>query len=59
MRTITLEEHYASPGFITGAGRAFLERQRNSGPRGAKIFEMVQEVGARRIAEMDAAGIDM
>ena len=59
MRTITLEEHFASPGFIAGPGRSFLERLRNRGARGAKIFEQLQDVGDRRIAEMDAAGIDM
>ena len=59
LRTITLEEHFASPGFIAGPGRGFLERLRNRGARGVKIFEQLQDVGDRRIAEMDAAGIDM
>jgi predicted TIM-barrel fold metal-dependent hydrolase len=59
MRTITLEEHFASPAFDTGPGKQFMERMRNSGPRGPRICEMLQEVGDRRIAEMDAAGIDV
>jgi hypothetical protein len=59
MRTITLEEHFASPGFVTGPGKHFMERMRNSGPRGPRICEMLQEVGDRRIAEMDAARIDV
>jgi len=59
MKTITLEEHFASPGFIAGPGRGFIERLRNTGARGAKIFEQLQDVGDGRMAEMDAAGIDM
>jgi predicted TIM-barrel fold metal-dependent hydrolase len=59
LRTITLEEHFASPGFLAGPGRAFLERIRHRGSGGAKIFEQLQDVGAGRLAEMDAAGIDM
>ena len=59
MRTITLEEHYASPGFLAGPGRSFLERAAPPGNRMGRILEQVREVGAARIAEMDAAGIDM
>jgi len=59
MRTITLEEHFVSPGFLAGPGREFTERLRNSGPRGARICEQLQDVGDKRIAEMDSAGIDM
>ena len=59
MRTITLEEHFISPGFLTGPGREFSERLRNSGARGARIYEQLQDIGDKRIAEMDAAGIDM
>jgi uncharacterized protein len=59
MRTITLEEHFVSPGFLAGPGKTFLEQLRSRGPRGIKIGEDLQEVGNMRIAEMDAAGIDM
>jgi predicted TIM-barrel fold metal-dependent hydrolase len=59
MRTITLEEHFVSPGFLAGPGKEFTERLRNSGPRGAKIYGQLQDVGDKRVAEMDAAGIDM
>jgi predicted TIM-barrel fold metal-dependent hydrolase len=59
MRTITLEEHFASPGFLAGPGKEFTERLRNSGPRGAKIYEQLQDIGDKRVAEMDAAGIDV
>ncbi len=59
MRYITIEEHFASPAFLTGPGREFTERLRNSGARGARIVEQLQDLGSKRIAEMDAAGIDM
>jgi predicted TIM-barrel fold metal-dependent hydrolase len=59
LRTITLEEHFVSPGFITGPGRGFIEQLRSRGARGERIFEQLQDVGGGRIAEMDAAGIDM
>lgn len=59
MRTITLEEHFASPGFIAGPGRGFIEQLRGRGARGERIFEQLQDVGSGRMAEMDAAGIDM
>jgi len=59
MRTITLEEHFASPGFIAGPGRGFIEQRRNRGARGERIFAQLQDVGSGRMAEMDAAGIDM
>lgn len=59
MRTITLEEHYATPGFLNGPGRGFVERAARTGDRMGRILEQVRDVGARRIAEMDAAGIDM
>jgi len=59
MKTITVEEHFASPGFQAGAGRAFKEEALRRGPRGAEIFEQLSDVGAGRIAAMDAAGIDV
>ncbi len=59
MRTITLEEHFVSPRFLAGPGKDFTEQLRNRGPRGARIGEQLQDVGDKRIAEMDAAGIDM
>lgn len=59
LRTITLEEHFASPGFIAGPGKGFIESQRKRGAVGAKIVDQLQDVGDGRLAEMDAAGIDM
>jgi hypothetical protein len=59
LRTITLEEHFASPGFIAGPGQSFFEHMHNSGPRGVKTLDQLVDVGDGRIAAMNAAGIDM
>jgi hypothetical protein len=58
MRTITLEEHFASPAFIDGPGAHSKERARTI-PRFAKLIEQLTDIGAGRIGEMDAAGVDM
>src|ERR1019366_6504138 len=59
MRTITLEEHYASPAFMTGPGRGLKERAKDFTGSRASLLEQLCDVGARRIAEMDAAEIDI
>jgi hypothetical protein len=59
MRTITLEEHFATPGFFDGPGRELKHRADTVGGRYANLIERLCDVGAGRIAEMDAAGIDM
>jgi hypothetical protein len=59
MRTITLEEHFGIPDFLAGPGKEFMGRIRDSGPRGAKIYEQLKDIGDKRIADMDAANIDM
>jgi uncharacterized protein len=59
MRTITLEEHFASPGFLDGPGREFRDRALQYRGAAEKLFEQLRDVGAKRIADMDAAGIDM
>jgi predicted TIM-barrel fold metal-dependent hydrolase len=59
LRTIALEEHFASPGWLAGPGRGFIERLRNTGWPELKVLEQLQDVGEARIAEMDAAGIDV
>jgi hypothetical protein len=59
LRTITLEEHFASPGFSAGPGRGFMEAMRNGGPQRARLVEQLESVGDKRLAEMDAAGIDV
>jgi predicted TIM-barrel fold metal-dependent hydrolase len=59
MRTITLEEHFAHPGFLEGPGRQLRERALRLGGAAATLLEQLGDLGEKRIAEMDAAGIDI
>jgi predicted TIM-barrel fold metal-dependent hydrolase len=59
MRTIALEEHFASPGFLEGPGKELKERALKFGDRAVRLFEQLSDIGDKRIVEMDAAGIDM
>jgi len=59
MRTITLEEHFATPGFFDIAGAELKNRAETVGGRYANLIERLCDVDAKRLAEMDAAGIDM
>jgi uncharacterized protein len=58
MRTITLEEHFASPEFLEGPGRGLKEAVK-SGGLSDELFEQLCDLGDSRIAEMDAAHVDM
>ena len=58
MRTITLEEHYATPGFLNGPGREIAERASRY-PGMARILDQLRDVGEGRVAQMDAARIDV
>ncbi|MGY2033347.1 amidohydrolase family protein [Nocardia gipuzkoensis] len=57
MRTIALEEHFATPAFLSGPGHAMAEQARAAG--GGRIIEMLGDLGEGRIAAMDQAGIDV
>ncbi len=59
MRTITLEEHFASPGFLEGPGKELKEQASKFGASAAQLMGRLGNVGDERIAEMDAAGIDL
>ena len=65
MRTITLEEHYASEAFMEGPGRELKAQAEaaRSHPQVAagyeKLIEELCDLGEGRIAAMDAAGIDL
>lgn len=60
MRTITLEEHYASPAFLDGPGKKLREQPVLPGNTGRRnIVKELLDLGEKRIADMDAAGIDM
>jgi predicted TIM-barrel fold metal-dependent hydrolase len=65
MRTIALEEHYATPAFIEGPGRdlkASAEAARDH-PRVAagyeRLIRRLCDLGEGRISEMEAAGVDV
>ncbi len=60
MRTITLEEHFATPRFLEGPGRDLKEQaEKFNNTRAIKLIPQLCDLGDKRIAEMDAAGIDM
>jgi len=59
MRTITLEEHFATPAYLDGPGRRLKEAAQMPGSPVAGIPEKLCNIGEGRIAEMDAANIDM
>ncbi|HXY56400.1 MAG TPA: amidohydrolase family protein, partial [Nitrososphaerales archaeon] len=65
LRTITLEEHYATTDFMDGPGkdlRAMSEAAKLNpqlSARFANLAARLTDVGEKRVAEMDAAGIDV
>jgi hypothetical protein len=54
MRTIALEEHFWTPELAPPPGTGVLAR-----PGGAELDAALRDVGDARIADMDAAGIDL
>jgi predicted TIM-barrel fold metal-dependent hydrolase len=65
MRTITLEEHYATPAFMDGPGRQIREEAEAASAHPqvaaglARLIEQLCDIGDGRVANMDAAGIDV
>lgn len=60
MRTIAIEEHYTTPKFLEGPGRAVGEDLGGSrSAMGQRTLARLADLDGGRIAEMDAAGIDM
>ncbi|HZZ60484.1 MAG TPA: amidohydrolase family protein [Roseiarcus sp.] len=59
MRTIALEEHFATPAFMDGPGRKLKERAETTGGRLASLVAELIDVGDGRVAAMDAAGVDV
>ena len=60
MRTITLEEHFATPGFLDGPRRELKDQAlKYNSSRAIRLIEQLCDVGDKRLAEMDAAHIDM
>ena len=56
MRIIAVEEHFVTSAFVSGPGKALTEQFRALRPG---VVEKLSDVGDARIAEMDAAGIDV
>lgn len=54
MRTIAVEEHFVTPSFMAGPGRAI-----TSIPLWPMIRDQLLDLGSLRIEEMDAAGVDV
>src|SRR5580704_9690860 len=59
MRTITLEEHFATPEFFDGPARFVKDRAEKIGGRYAQVMDRLCDLDTKRLGEMDAAGIDM
>jgi hypothetical protein len=59
MRTITLEEHFATPLFLDGPGQDLKNAALKFEGRGTRLIEPLCDIGDKRIAAMDAAGVDM
>jgi uncharacterized protein len=65
MRTIALEEHYATPAFMDGPGRQIKEEAEAARAHPqvaaglARLIDQLCDLGEGRIANMDAAGITL
>ena len=59
MRTIALEEHFATPAYLDGPARGLKERAEQAGGRFAKLVADLVDIGEGRVAAMDAAGVTM
>jgi len=59
MRIITLEEHFATPGFLDGPGRDLKNAALKFEGRATRLIEALCDIGDKRMAAMDAASIDM
>jgi hypothetical protein len=64
LRVIALEEHYATQEFFDGPGQGFGERISAARDQpipggGGRLVEQLRDLAEGRIAEMDAAGVDV
>lgn len=64
MRTITLEEHFATPAFMEGPGAGLVRQARTvqsaqGVPGSGGLLDRLGDLGEGRLADMDQAGIEM
>lgn len=61
MRTIIVEEHYATPAFIEASKHHLRDQAKKVSDQGVgpTLIDRLCDLGDLRIKEMDAAGIDM
>jgi predicted TIM-barrel fold metal-dependent hydrolase len=59
MRTIALEEHFATPAYLEGPARRLKEQAERAGGRFAALIAQLVDVDDGRVAAMDAAGVDV
>jgi predicted TIM-barrel fold metal-dependent hydrolase len=59
MRTIALEEHFATPAYLEGPARRLKEQAERAGGRFAAVIAQLVDVDDGRVAAMDAAGVDV
>jgi uncharacterized protein len=60
MKTITLEEHFATPAYLDGPGRELKDQaEKYDNARAKKLLPLLTDLGHKRIADMDAGGIDV
>jgi predicted TIM-barrel fold metal-dependent hydrolase len=57
MRTITLEEHFATPAYLAGPGRKLKEHAERAGGRLKNLIADLADLGEGRVAAMGAAGV--
>ena len=59
MRTIALEEHFATPAYFEGPARRLKGQAERAGGRFAALIAQLVDVDDGRVAAMDAAGMDV
>ncbi len=59
MRTITLEEHFATPAFMESSGAGLIARAGRRGMDTGLLTQRLCDLGDGRLEEMDRAGVEM
>src|SRR3984885_6243859 len=59
MRTIALEEHFATHAYLDGPAHRLKEQAAGVGGRFAALIDQLVDIADGRVAAMDAAGVDV